>query len=66
MSQLNDFSADELEELERQYQRTAKTGLDKHKRWEAEQKLKLVRAELKRRANPMKGIKRQLKKWFGN
>lgn len=66
MPKLEDYSADELEELERQYARSAKMALDKHKRWEAEQKHKLIQAELRRRANPVRGITRQLRKWFGN
>ena len=62
MPQLIDFTTNELEELERQYQRNANNMLDKHKRWKAQQKLTLVRAELRRRKNPLAGIKKQIKK----
>lgn len=63
---LDDMTGDQLEELEKRLASTAKRGLDKYKRWEAEQKLKLVRAELKRRSNPLSALTRGIRKLFEN
>lgn len=49
MKQLKEMSRADLEELEYRLKYTSEKSLDKHKRWEATQKLKLVQRELKRR-----------------
>lgn len=61
---LQDFSDDELQRLIEQLERTANTHFDKHKRWEAQQKLVLAKRELQNR-NPLNRIKRGFKNIFG-
>ena len=43
---LQDMSNEELSETIKQLERTIANNMDKYKRWEAEQKLKLAKAEL--------------------
>jgi hypothetical protein len=63
---LEDFSFEELEKLEKNLDFDRCHLMDKHKAWEASQKLKLVRAELQRRRNPLSSIIRQIQRWFDN
>lgn len=62
---LQDMSAAELNQAIEQLERTVSRNMDKYKRWEAEQKLKLVKAEVRKR-NPIERIKRGFKNLFGN
>ena len=63
---LHEFKQDELEKLEKDLAFDSRRMIDKHKRWEVEQKLKLVRAEIERRKNPFDNLFREVKRWFGN
>jgi hypothetical protein len=63
MKQLKEMSRDDLEELEYRLEYASKQALDKHKRWEATQKLKLVRRELERRRG-MGGFLNRVKDWL--
>ena len=63
---LEEFSFEELEKLEKNLDFDSKRMMDKHKAWEATQKLKLVRAELERRRNPLGTIVKQIQRWFGS
>lgn len=63
MTKLQDMSREELEELEYRLKFAAKNGLDKYKQWEAEQKLTLVRRELKKRRGAS-GVINRLRDWF--
>jgi hypothetical protein len=63
---LSEFSLIELEKLEKDLEFDSRRMMDKHKAWEASQKLKLVRAELERRRNPLGSILKQIQNWFDN
>jgi hypothetical protein len=63
MKQLKEMSRDDLEELEYRLSYASKNAMDKHKRWEATQKLRLVRRELKRRSG-MGGFLNRVKDWL--
>lgn len=62
---LQDMSDAELSQAIEQLERTVSRNMDKYKRWEAEQKLKLAKTEQRKR-NPMERIKRGFKNLFGN
>lgn len=62
---LRDMSNTELAQAIEQLERTVTNNLDKYKRWEAEQKLKLAKAEQRKR-NPIERIKRSFMNLFGN
>lgn len=61
---LQDMSDAELEQTIGQLERTVKNNLDKYKCWEAEQKLKLAKAEQRKR-NPIERVKRGFMNLFG-
>lgn len=61
---LQDMSDAELTQVIEQLERTSR-NMDKYKRWEAEQKLKLAKAEQRKRT-PIERIKRGFKNLFGN
>lgn len=63
MKKLEEMSRKELEELEYRLKFASKNALDKYKQWEAEQKLTLVRRELKKRQGAS-GVINRLKDWF--
>jgi hypothetical protein len=63
---LHELRNEELERLEKDLIFDSKHMMDKHKGWEASQKLKLVRAEMERRRNPFGTIVKQIQRWFGN
>ena len=62
---LQDMSDAELNQAIEQLERTVSRNMDKYKRWESEQKLKLAKAEQRKR-NPIERIKRGFKNLFGN
>lgn len=62
---LNELSNDELEQAIDKLQRQSRHALDKYKRWEAQQKLKLAQAEQGKRQG-VKGLMRQFKRWLDN
>ena len=62
---LQDISDADLDLLIGQLERTSSNNLDKYKRWEATQKLKLAKAEQRKR-NPIERIKRGFRNLFGN
>lgn len=47
---LKEMNMEQLKQVEAQLSNTSRNGIDKYKRWEAEQKLKLVKAEIKKRS----------------
>ena len=55
---------EELEQIIEKLQRDSRGGLDKYKRWEAEQKLKLAQAEQRKRQG-VNGLMRNVKRWLG-
>lgn|GEM_PF-4073024 len=61
---LQEMSDAELDQAIGQLERTVKNNLDKYKRWEAEQKLKLAKAE-RRKRNPIERVKRGFMSLFG-
>jgi hypothetical protein len=63
---LNELGFEELERLEKDIAFDSNRMMDKHKAWEASQKLKLVQAELERRRNPIGSFIKQIQKWFNN
>lgn len=60
---LHEMSDDELNTIIAQLERKSQNDIDKYKRWEAEQKLKLARAE-KRRRNPVNYVWKRIKNLF--
>ena len=62
---LQDMSDTDLDQTIEQLERTVSRKMDKYKHWEAEQKLKLAKAEQRKR-NPIERIKRTFKNLFGN
>lgn len=54
---LHEMTDTQLQEIIEQLDRTSKNNFDKYKRWEAEQKLKLAKAEQRKR-NPIERVKR--------
>lgn len=62
---LDEMSKDELEQVIDKLQRGSRHGLDKYKRWEAEQKLKLAQSEQRKRSG-LDGFVRRIKGWLGN
>lgn len=62
---LQDMSDAELSQVIEQLERTVSRSMDKYKRWESEQKLKLAKTEQRKR-NPIERIKRGFKNLFGN
>jgi hypothetical protein len=62
---LEEMSKDELSQLVDKLQRESRYGLDKYKRWEAEQKLKLAQTEQRKRQG-VKGFIQHIKHWFAN
>lgn len=61
---LQAMSNDELKQVIEQLERSNKTNLDKYQRWESEQKLKLAKAEARKRQG-LGGLWRRFNKWFG-
>jgi len=62
---LKERSLCELHELEKYFSDVRLHHLDKYRRWEAEQRLKLVQTEIKRRSG-IQGILHQLTMFFGS
>ncbi|MDQ7027227.1 MAG: hypothetical protein Q9P01_10055 [Anaerolineae bacterium] len=62
---LQEMSNAELKQIIEQLERSSKTSLDKYKRWESEQKLKLAQAEARKRQG-LGGLLRRFNNWFGN
>ena len=62
---LQDMSDAELTQMIEQLERASSRNMDKYKRWESEQKLKLAKAEQRKR-NPIERIKRGFKNLFDN
>ncbi|MGB7338158.1 MAG: hypothetical protein WBC91_04630 [Phototrophicaceae bacterium] len=54
---LQEMTDAQLNEIILQLERTSKNHMDKYKRWEATQKLKLAQAEQRKR-NPIERVKR--------
>lgn len=62
---LDEMSKDELAQVIDKLQRESRHGLDKYKRWEAEQKLKLAQSEQRKRGG-FNGFVRRIKRLFDN
>jgi hypothetical protein len=62
---LNEMSNDELKQVIEKLQRESRHALDKYKRWEAQQKLKLAQSEQRKRGG-FNGLVQGIKRWLGN
>ena len=62
---LEEMSNDELEQAIDKLKRESRHALDKYKRWETQQKLKLAQAEQGKRQG-VKGLMRKLKRWLNS
>jgi hypothetical protein len=64
---LNEMSNDELKQAIDKLQRESRHALDKYKRWEAQQKLKLAQSEQRKRGRfKFNGLVQGIKQWLGN
>jgi len=61
---LEEMSNNELEQIIDNLQRDSRQSMDKYKRWESEQKLKLAQAEQRKRRG-VNGFMRNIKRWLG-
>ena len=62
---LHEMSDADLDLLIGQLERASSNNMDKYKRWEATQKLKLAKAEQRKR-NPIERLKRGFRNLFAN